>query len=194
MAWPSSADGSTAFVAVGVANEVARVDVDSQRRSPDRCHVGREPRGIALSPDDSRLLVGNCPVAGRLAHRRQGLDGPEDDPDRRRQPAAGRHQLPTARRDTSPTCGIARFPTTRNNIDLGWVLGQRLTRVPLDDSESFGTLSLDTQGKAASDAHGVAVSHDEKFLAISCGGTHEVMIFRTDLQALCPGGPTARAT
>ena len=27
-----------------------------------------------------------------------------------------------------------RFPTTRNNIDLGWVLGQRLTRVPLDGS------------------------------------------------------------
>ena len=27
-----------------------------------------------------------------------------------------------------------RFPTTKNNIDLGWVLGQRLTRIPLDGS------------------------------------------------------------
>ncbi len=50
------------------------------------------------------------------------------------------------------------FPTTRNNIDLGWVLGQRLTRVPLDGSVTYDTLSLDTQGKAVSDAHGVAVS------------------------------------
>ena len=48
----------------------------------------------------------------------------------------------------------------------------------------FATLSLDTQGKAASDAHGVAVSHDQKYVAVSCGGTHEVMIFQTDLSPL----------
>ena len=41
------------------------------------------------------------------------------------------------------------FATTSNNIDLGWVLGQRLTRVDLNDPESFATLSLDPQGKAA---------------------------------------------
>jgi YVTN family beta-propeller protein len=76
------------------------------------------------------------------------------------------------------------FPTTKGNIDLGWVLGQRLTRVPLDGSASFETLSLDTQGKASSDAHGVAVSRDHKFVAVSCGGTHEVMIFQTDLKPL----------
>ena len=74
-----------------------------------------------------------------------------------------------------------RLPTTRNNIDLGWVLGQRLTRVPLDGpATTFDTLSLDTRGKAAADAHGVAVSRDQKYVAVSCGGTHEVMIFRTD--------------
>ena len=50
------------------------------------------------------------------------------------------------------------FATTANNIDLGWVLGQRLTRVALDGSEPFATLSLDPRGKAAADAHGVAVS------------------------------------
>ena len=73
------------------------------------------------------------------------------------------------------------FATTANNIDLGWVLGQRLTRVDLDTAEpSFATLSLDPRGKAAADAHGVAVSRNNKFLAVSLGGTHEVMIFRTD--------------
>jgi YVTN family beta-propeller protein len=76
------------------------------------------------------------------------------------------------------------FATTKNNIDLGWVLGQRLTRVPLDGSLSYATLSLDTQGKAASDAHGVAVSRDLRYVAVSCGGTHEVMVFRTDLTPL----------
>jgi len=73
------------------------------------------------------------------------------------------------------------FATTSNNIDLGWVVGQRLTRVDLDTAEpSFATLSLDPRGKAAADAHGVAVSRNNKFLAVSLGGTHEVMIFRTN--------------
>src|SRR5205085_8482149 len=30
-----------------------------------------------------------------------------------------------------------------------------------------------------SDAHGVAVSRDGQYLAVSCGGSHEVMLFRT---------------
>src|SRR5262245_2721886 len=54
-----SADGKTAFVAVGVSNEVVRVDLDD-RKVTGRLAVGREPRGVALSPDGSRLLVGNA--------------------------------------------------------------------------------------------------------------------------------------
>ena len=86
------------------------------------------------------------------------------------------------------------FATTPNNIDLGWVLGQRLTRVPLDGSEPFATLSLDPRGKAAADAHGVAVSRDGRYLAVSCGGTHEVLIFRTDLTPAPLALRAARAT
>jgi cytochrome c peroxidase len=78
-----------------------------------------------------------------------------------------------------------RFPTSRNNIDLGWVLGQRLTRIDIDGEEpAFSTITLDPQGKAAGDAHGVAISRDQKLIAISCGGTHELMIFRTDRKQL----------
>ena len=66
------------------------------------------------------------------------------------------------------------FPTTKNNIDLGWVLGQRLTRIELaSPAPEFSTLSLDPQGKATSDAHGAAVSPDQKLLAVSLGGTHD---------------------
>ena len=76
------------------------------------------------------------------------------------------------------------FATTQRNIDLGWVLGQRLTRVTLDGSEPFETLTLDPQGEAVADAHGVAVAADGRFLAVSCGGTHEVVILRTDAKRL----------
>ena len=53
-----TADGSTGYVAVGVSNEVVRVDL-AARKVTGRLAVGREPRGVALSPDGSRLLVGN---------------------------------------------------------------------------------------------------------------------------------------
>jgi YVTN family beta-propeller protein len=178
-----TADGATAFVTVGAGNEVVRVDLVG-RKVNGRLTVGREPRGIALSPDESRLLVGNARSqdvsvvdtrAWKVVHTLP-IDG-----DNLRQvtiSADGKVGYLANMRNR-------RFPTSRNNIDLGWVLGQRLTRIDLDSSEpAFATLTLDPQGKAAADAHGVAISRDQKLLAVSCGGTHEVMIFRTDRKRL----------
>ncbi len=177
-----SADGKTAYVAVGVANEVVRVDLD-RRKVTGRLAVGREPRGIALSPNGSRLLVSNArsqnvsiidPRSWAVLHTLP-IDG-----DNLRQvvtSADGKSAYAANMRNRG-------FPTTRNNIDLGWVLGQRLTRIDLEGSPSYATLSLDVRGTAAADAHGAAVSRDGKFVAASCGGTHEVMIFRTDLKPL----------
>jgi len=175
-------DGITGYVAVGASNEVVRLDLDANRVT-GRLEVGREPRGLAITPDGSRLLVGNA--------RSQSLtlistpswkveSTSEIDGDNLRQVAIS---------SDGKTGYVAnmknrRFPTTQNNIDNGWVLGQRLTRLPLDGSDTYATLSLDPRGRAASDAHGVAVSPDGRFLAISCGGTHEVMIFRTDRRSL----------
>ncbi|MGP0065416.1 MAG: cytochrome c peroxidase [Isosphaeraceae bacterium] len=178
-----AADGASAFVTVGVSNEVVRVDLNG-RKVTGRLTVGREPRGIALSPDESRLLVGNdrsgdVSVIDTKAWKviqTLPIDG-----DNLRQVTFG------ADGKTGYLANMRnrKFPTTRNNIDLGWVLGQRLTRIDLGGKEpSFATLSLDPQGKAASDAHGVAISPDQKLLAVSCGGSHEVMIFRTDRKRL----------
>ncbi len=177
------AAGKTAFVAVGVANEVVQVDLETMRVTA-RVAVGREPRGIALAPDGSFLLVGNArsqdvavvSTQSLAVFRTIPIDG-----DNLRQvtiSADGKHGYVANMRNRG-------FATTANNIDLGWVLGQRLTRIDLDAPEpTFATLSLDPHGKAASDAHGVAVSHDNRFVAVSLGGTHEVMIFRTDQRRL----------
>ncbi|MFO0952763.1 MAG: c-type cytochrome [Isosphaeraceae bacterium] len=175
-------DGKSAFVTVGVANEVVRVDLDSVKVT-GRLPVGREPRGIALSPAGDRLMVGNArsqnvsviDPKGWKVERTIPVEG-----DNLRQVAVGPDNL-TGYLANMKNKG---FATTANNIDLGWVLGQRLTRVKLDGSETYGTISLDPQGRAASDAHGVAVSPDGKYVAVGLGGTHEVMIFRTDLRRL----------
>ncbi len=177
-----TADGSTAYVAVGISNDLVRVDLNS-RKATGLIHVGREPRGVALSPDESRLLVGNSrsqDVSLIDARNWKLVKTFSIDGDNLRQVAIS----PDGKMAYLANMNNRRFPTTRNNIDLGWVLGQRLTRVPMDGSGTFATLSLDTQGKAASDAHGVAVSRDQKYVAVSCGGTHEIMLFQTDLRPL----------
>jgi YVTN family beta-propeller protein len=177
-----TADGATAFVAVGVSNEIARVDL-KERKVTGRLPVGREPRSLVLTPDGARLVVSNARSQTVMLVDIKAwsvvcsipIDG-----DNLRQVAVS----PDGKAGYVANMRNRGFATTRNNIDLGWVLGQRLTRVPLDGSVAYATLSLDTQGKAASDAHGVAVSRDQRFVAVSCGGTQEVMIFRTDLRPL----------
>ena len=175
-------DRHVAYVAVGVSNEVVRVDLDSLKVT-GRLTVGREPRGLALSPDESTIVVGNSrsrnvsmiDVKGWTVSGTIPIDG-----ENLRQVAFAAD----GKRAYLANMKNRGFATTRNNIDLGWVLGQRLTRVNLDGTNEFATLTLDPQGKAAGDAHGVAISRDGVFLAVSCGGTHEVMLFRTDRKRL----------
>ena len=175
-------DGKTAYVAVGVADEVARVDLDKLVVT-GRLPVGREPRGLALSSDGSLLVVGDnrsqsvsvVDVANFRVLRTIPIEGHN-----LRQVAVD----PSARYAYVANMQSRNFSTTENNIDLGWVVGQRLTRVDLKEAEPYDTLSLDPRGEAASDAHGAAVSPDGKILAVSLGGTHEVMLFRTDQKRL----------
>ncbi len=175
-------DGVTAYVAVGASNEVVRVDLDSMKVT-GRLAVGREPRGLALTLDGSHLLVGNA--------RSQSLSviATSSWQVERSLPMEGDNLRQVAVSADGQMGYVANmknrgFATTQNNIDLGWVLGQRLTQVRLDGSDSYETLSLDPKGKAASDAHGVAISPDGRILAVSCGGSHEVMLFRTDRRRL----------
>ncbi|WP_337176749.1 cytochrome c peroxidase [Paludisphaera sp.] len=170
-------DGKTAYVAVGVADEVARVDLD-ERKVTGRLSVGREPRSLALSPDGAAMVVGNARSRGvsviDLAEFRVTKDVPVDGENLRQLAvsADGRHAY-------LANMYARGFATTRNNIDLGWVLGQRLTRIDLKETDPYATISLDPRGRAAGDAHGVAIGRDGEYIVVSLGGTHELMIFRT---------------
>jgi YVTN family beta-propeller protein len=172
-------DGKTAYVAVGIADQVVRIDLD-QKAVTGKVAVGREPRSIALTPDGRRLLVANARSQSMslidLASWTVEKTLPVGN-DNLRQVSIS----PDGKYGHVATMKNRGFATTKGNIDIGWVLGQRLTRVALDGSEDdFETLTLDPRGQAVGDAHGTAVSPDGKYLAVSCGGTHEVVIFRTD--------------
>ena len=172
-------DGRTAFVALGASNEVVRVDL-VDRAVTGRLVVGREPRAVALTPNGKQLIVANArgqsltviDAGAFRVERTLDLGG-----DNLRQVAIS----PDGK--TAYVAGMKnrRLPTTTNNIDLGWVLGQRVFRVALDGSEPADGLSLDPKGDAAGDAHGLALGGPGgSILAVSCGGTHEAMLFHLD--------------
>ena len=176
-------DGKTVFVAVGVSNEIVRVDTASATVT-GHLSVGREPRNLALTPDGKTLLAG-CSRAGTVAlidvDSWKVINSIHIDGANLRQIAI------------DPANNVAYianmknrgFATTKGNIDIGWVLGQRITRVPLlAGDDPYATISLDPQGEAAADAHGMALSPDGKYLAVGLGGSHEVMVFRTDKRRL----------
>jgi YVTN family beta-propeller protein len=172
-------DGTTAFVAVGAANEVVKVGLGPDGpRVTGRLPVGREPRGLAISSDGARLLVtcaraqsielidiGAWKVERSLPVRVENL----------RQVAFGPNGM-------AYSVGMENrgFATTSGNIDAGWVLGQRVVRVPVDGSEAFESLSLDPHSRAVSDVHGLAFNADGTTLAVSAGGTREVLLLRLD--------------
>ena len=173
-----AADGRTAYVAVGASNEVVRVDL-VEKRASGRVGVGREPRGLAITPDGARLVVGNArgqsvsvvDLAKFAVERTLPMLA-----DNLRQVAVsrdGRYAYVAAMNNRG-------FSTTRNNIDLGWVLGQRVERVLIDGSEPAESVSLDVRGDAAGDVHGFAFGDGGRTLAIACGGTHELILLRDD--------------
>jgi YVTN family beta-propeller protein len=173
-----AADGLTAYVAVGASNELVRVDLPN-RRVTGRVGVGREPRALAFTPDGSRLVVGNArgqsisvvdlgkfEVERTLTMQADNLRQVAVSPD-------GRYAYVAAMNNRG-------FATTRNNIDLGWVLGQRIERVMLDGSEPAECVSLDPKGNAVADVHGFALGDGGKTLAVACGGSHEILLLRDD--------------
>ena len=171
-------DGKDAFVAVGASNEVVRVNLAS-RAVNGRVSVGREPRGLALSSDGKKLVVANArgqslsvvdlarfAVERELPMQADNLRQVAVSPD-------GKYAYVAAMNNRG-------FAANKRNIDAGWVVGQRVERVLLDGSEPAECVSLDPQGKAVGDAHGFGFGEGGKTLAVTAGGTHELLLLRDD--------------
>lgn len=169
-------DGHTAFVALTTAGAVAVIDLD-KLEVIDRIEVGRWPRYLALSPDGKRLAVG---VSG------DGGVSVIDTATRKLLYLEDFSGINLGQMQTSADGKYVYFPwmvyrhnpITPGNIRLGWVLASRIARVRLDGKARREAISLDPQGKAVSDPHGLALSPDEQWLAASASGTHELLVYR----------------
>ena len=182
-----ASDGKRAFVALGGENCVAIVDL-AQKRVAERIKVGAEPWHLALTADGKRLIVGNVrsqdvsivDVAERKVTQTVKMRGRNL-----------RHIAlsPDGQWAYVPHISEQGRPTLQDNIDNGWVIGNRLGRVPLTKSGPREAMALDPRGRAVGDVDGVAIRPDGSLLAVTAAGTHELLLFREPLPFYAYGGP-----
>ncbi len=184
-----SEGGKTAYVALGGADSVAQVDLET-RKVIRKISVEKEPWQVALSADGKTLVVGN--TRGRSA---SVIDTPT---------GKARYTVTLSGRNVrhlaiSPDGKWAYVPfiaerlasATVQNIDRGWVVGNRLGRVPLTEDGPREAITLDTAGDATADLDGLALSPDGKTLALTAAGTHELLLLAQPemLPFVAYGGP-----
>lgn len=178
-------DDGTLFVALGGDDAVAVLEskniVDPNASNSDirKIGVGGIPRTLAVSPDQ-KYLVTCCAVPCEVfVHDAKSLDQISA---RKIFDGGFNPGNPAVTADSQlvilPSAVNRAFSVTANMIDIGWVIDNRLSKLPLPDADPGDQkqLGLDIRGKAVGDANSVAFSPDGKTIVVSCGGTHELLV------------------
>lgn len=178
-------DLGTLFVALGGEDAVAVLDIKSISDSASpvdaskRIAVGGIPRTLAVSPD-KKWLVTCCAVPCEVfVHDTKSL---EQISARKIFDGGFNPGNPIVTADSQlvvlPSAVNRAFSVTAGMIDIGWVIDNRLSKLPLPDGEPGDQkqLGLDIRGKAVGDANSVSISPNGKSIVVSCGGTHELLV------------------
>lgn len=172
-------DAGRAYVVVSGENSVDVVDLKS--RLPEaRIPVGTEPWYAALTPDGRRLLVGNA-SSGDVT-----VVDTETRKATRTIPLNGRNLRRLAMTPDGSAAYVAHIadrgsPTTLQNIERGLVIDNRIARVPVAGGGDAQAMGLDMKGYGAADPEGIAVSPDGTRLAITLGGTRDLLLLALPL-------------
>jgi cytochrome c peroxidase len=183
-----SPGGDTFYVAA--ASEIVQCDW-KEKKITRRLAAPREPHQLVLSPDGRWLAAAGSRSAtvycweapgGKLHWQRKiedafNLRGLAFSPDGKAIVCAH-----VVRRE---------FPVSKENIEQGWVIDSRLTRLPLDPDAlpPLEQIALDTRGKAVGDPHGLAFTADGRHLAVTGSGTHELLLLDVDHVPWTGGDP-----
>ncbi len=168
-------DATRAYVALSEGKAIVVVDLDPLRLVA-KIEVGNWPRYLGLAPDGKRLAVGlsgDLCVAVIDTETQQVLF-------REKFAALNLGQMavsPDGQSVYVPWIAYGSNPITAQNIRRGWVIASRLARVWLDRPARREALALDKRGEAVGDPFGMAQSPDQKWLAVSASGSHELLVF-----------------
>jgi DNA-binding beta-propeller fold protein YncE len=178
------------FVALSGSDEIVAIDWASRKISR-RWPAPHEPRHLVLSPD-SRFLAASSSrssqvylwdaTTGKLVWTRKIED------------AFNLRSLAFTPDGRAVICAHAikrSFPVSRENIDKGWVMDSRLTRLPLAPKAipPLEQIALDKHGQAVGDVHGVAFDPSGRCLAVTAGGTQEMLVFEPSALPWTGGDP-----
>ena len=183
-----SKDGKRLFVALGGEDAIAVVEIaglltatsnGQQPGSVSRYLAPGIPKMVRVSPD-GKWLVACCGVpsailvydlaTNALVSERRLFDG------------AFNPGVPAITKDSGlvvlPHAVNREFSVTPQMIDIGWVIDNRISKLPLPDGEpsTQKQLGLDIRGNAVGDAYAAAFSPDQSLLVVTAGGTHELLV------------------
>ncbi len=183
-----SKDGKRLFVALGGEDAIAVVEIagllnaksdGQQPGAVTRYLAPGIPKMVRVSPD-GRWLVACCAVpsailvydltTNALVSERRLFDG------------AFNPGVPAITKDSGlvvlPHAVNREFSVTPQMIDIGWVIDNRISKLPLPDGEpsTQKQLGLDIRGNAVGDAYAAAFSPDQSLLVVTAGGTHELLV------------------
>jgi cytochrome c peroxidase len=178
------------YVALSGSDEVIALDWGS-RKITRSWPAPREPRHLALSADGRWLAAASSRSAqvrlwdlkaDKLAWTRKIEDAFN---------LRGLTFTPDGKSILCAHCVRRSFPVSRENIDKGWVMDSRLTRLPLDPKAepALEQVALDKHGQAVGDPHGVAFDPSGRSLTVTAGGTHELLIFQASALPWTGGDP-----
>lgn len=169
---------SQAFVVCSGDNAVDVIEL-SERKVVSRVGVGQEPWYAAIGPGRDRLVVGNANSGDVSIVDTTKLKVTAT------VPLEGRSLRRIAVAPDGKSAYIAHIAdrggqVTLQNIERGLVIDNRLAQVAVDGSGAK-RLGLDMKGYGASDPEGVAVSPDGTRLAVTLGGTRDILLLALPL-------------
>jgi YVTN family beta-propeller protein len=183
-------DGKTLYVALAGEDAVVALDWKNNKVL-QRWSAPREPRVLALSPDGkllaaastrtAKIFCWNTETGARLWQRKIedsfDLHGLAFEPNG--QWLVCSHEVKRS------------FPVSKENIDKGWAIDSRLSRLSVEDKPppNSSQVALDTRGAAVGDPQHLALTPDGATLVVAAGGTHELLLFQAAALPWSPGDP-----
>lgn len=183
-------DGKSLYVAVAGANEVLQIAAAEGgilRRFPAAVY----PRQVALTADGLSLFA-LCERSGEV--RCWDTQTGKQLWEHTLFDAFNLHGLavhPNGKEVVTTHGHDRRHPMTRNNIEQGWAINNRLSRLTREPNPGteYWQAALDLRARAVGDPCAAAYSAQGEWLAVAAAGTHELLLLRTPAIPWTSGDP-----